>query len=1475
MNKLIRTNIFYKTRFFFACAFFLNASVFAQSVMYSNASTPGDLAAMRTIGFTDMIVALWSVQPNGDITWGPNTICSNGNYTMGNTLPSYAADMAALKSPGSSIKRLEVGLGGWGNGTYTNIRNLINAQGTGTGSILYRNFRALKNAIPAIDAVNDDDEATYDANATIRFAVMLSDIGFKYTLSPYMNNSHWRGVVSNINSQRPGALDRIYVQCYDGGAGNNPCDWNFGVPLYAGMWDYDSGATIESKLTNWKNSCGVVGGMMWFERTAYPDRINYSDIINRVFGVYKSSTGLVTTYQDVNFTGFSGGFAVGDYNLNAIRAMGVADNSITSVKVSEGYKIILYFDDNFTGQSVEITSNNGFVGNFNDQVTSLRVRPNGTPNKNGTYYIQNRASNLYMDVDGISTADGAAIRQQGINYGTNQQFVLTDRGDGSYSIIAKHSGKGLDVLGISTASGAVINQWSYVGGGNQQFILYPTDNGYYKLFAKHDGMVVEVSTNTAGEQLHQWWNHGGANAQWRLVPLPSSTTGLVTAFQDVSFGGYSAGFDAGDYNLTQLRALGVLDNDITSFKIAEGYKVTVYDGDNFTGATADFTATTGWLADWNDKITSLRVRANGDPNIAGVYYLQNRNSGLDADVFGLSTADGANMAQGTYNGGANQQFRLEHLVDGAYKVIALHSLKVMEVSAISKDNGANVHQWTYNGTPNQQFIAVSTGDGFYKLIAKHSGKVVEVAGASLENNANIQQWDNNNQTCGQWKFVPVVAVNGNGDGLTGNYFQGMNFETPKLARKDATLNFDWGNGSPDASLTIDSYSARWTGQVQPRYSGEYTFYINSDNGRRLWVNGQLLIDKWLDDVAENAGKITLTAGTKYDIKVEYFENYGGANIKLEWSSALQAREVVPTAQLYPNPVPVVSITSPVTNASFIAPATIAINVNATDNVSVTKVDFYNGTILLGSDNTSPYSFSWTNVALGNYSIKAIATDNTGAFAISSSIVISVKADQLTGTGDGLSGNYFNGMDFETAVYSKKDATLNMDWSNGSPNPTVNADQFSARWTGQIQPKYSGEYTFYINSDNGRRVWVNGELLVDNWADNWGTEYSGKITLIAQQKYDIKVEYFENVGGANILLSWSSALQTKEVIPTSQLYANPLPTVAVSSSTTNVTGPANITLSAAAADADGISKVDFYNGTTLLGTDNSSPYSYAWNNVAVGTYTVKALATDAKGGVTLSSEVIIKVNSILPPNVGPAVNLTSPANSASYNAPASITIAANASDSDGSIAKVEFYNGTQKLGEDASSPYAYTWTNVVAGNYTLTAKAYDNTGAVSISAVVAVKVVTVVTDQCAGIGTYVENGGYVAASKVKNAGKRYECKEFPYSGWCNGAAWAYAPGTGAYWTDAWYERGSCSARTGEADENSETLLIAPNPASDVITINLNETSSVSLYNSQGMEVMSSTKVAAHGQVVLTQLSSGIYLIKIDTGSRVITQTLIKN
>jgi glucose/arabinose dehydrogenase len=139
-----------------------------------------------------------------------------------------------------------------------------------------------------------------------------------------------------------------------------------------------------------------------------------------------------------------------------------------------------------------------------------------------------------------------------------------------------------------------------------------------------------------------------------------------------------------------------------------------------------------------------------------------------------------------------------------------------------------------------------------------------------------------------------------GTGLRGEYFDNLDFSGTRATRVDPAINFNWGQGAPISGIGADTFSVRWTGQVMARYSETYTFYTNSDDGVRLWVNGQKLVDNWSDHgPTENSGSIPLTAGQKYSIVLEYYDQSGGAQIQLSWSSGSQAKQIVPQSWLYP------------------------------------------------------------------------------------------------------------------------------------------------------------------------------------------------------------------------------------------------------------------------------------------------------------------------------------------------------------------------------------------------------------------------------------------------------------------------------------------------------------------------------------------------------------------------------------------------
>ncbi|MDF2455233.1 MAG: C-terminal target protein [Cytophagaceae bacterium] len=158
----------------------------------------------------------------------------------------------------------------------------------------------------------------------------------------------------------------------------------------------------------------------------------------------------------------------------------------------------------------------------------------------------------------------------------------------------------------------------------------------------------------------------------------------------------------------------------------------------------------------------------------------------------------------------------------------------------------------------------------------------------------------------------------------------------------------------------------------------------------------------------------------------------------------------------------------------------------------------------------------------------------------------------------------------------------------------------------------------------------------------------------------------------------------------------------------------------------------------------------------------------------------------------------------YLEPASISLQADAYDIDGVVTKVEFYLCNTELAELEYKPYKIMLSDLPAGHYCITAIATDNSHATTESFPVGIKVVSADTS-CENTASYVENGGYNPGSRVLNGDRKYKCKPFPYSGWCNGASWAYAPGTGSNWQDAWIDLGTCDAETGLSCVNTPAYV----------------------------------------------------------------------
>ena len=131
---------------------------------------------------------------------------------------------------------------------------------------------------------------------------------------------------------------------------------------------------------------------------------------------------------------------------------------------------------------------------------------------------------------------------------------------------------------------------------------------------------------------------------------------------------------------------------------------------------------------------------------------------------------------------------------------------------------------------------------------------------------------------------------------------------------------------------------------------------------------------------------------------------------------------------------------------------------------------------------------------------------------------------------GVTGQYYNDMTLTNLVLTRLDPVINFNWGASSPDPVVNADNFSVRWAGDLEAEFTETYTFYATVDDCVRLWVNNQLLFDKWGEQSGVEWSGEINLTAGPKNSIVMEYEEITGDAKASLSWKSPSQPKQIIP---------------------------------------------------------------------------------------------------------------------------------------------------------------------------------------------------------------------------------------------------------------------------------------------------------------------------------------------------------
>jgi phosphatidylserine/phosphatidylglycerophosphate/cardiolipin synthase-like enzyme len=381
-----------------------------------------------------------------------------------------------------------------------------------------------------------------------------------------------------------------------------------------------------------------------------------------------------------------------------------------------------------------------------------------------------------------------------------------------------------------------------------------------------------------------------------------------------------------------------------------------------------------------------------------------------------------------------------------------------------------------------------------------------------------------------------------------------------------------------------------------------------------------------------------------------------------------------------NTPPSVALTSPAAGASFTAPASIAVAASATDSDgTVTKVDFFANGTPIGTDTTAPFSITWSNVAAGSYTLTATATDSGNASTTSGgvSITVSSGAPPTLPTGwsaadvgaTGAAGN----STFSSGTFSVSGAGADV-WG------TADAFQFAYR-------SLDGDGTIVARVATIQNVnaWTKAGVMMRNSLS--ASAAQGFMLVAASSDKGVPFQRRTTDGG-----------------------------LSVSSPGSQSTAPRWVKLVRAGTLITGYESADGA-AWTVVGSDTFTMGPTILVGLAVSSHVsgVKATATFDNVTVTAANPPPP------PPNQPPSVAITSPAAGAAFTAPATIALAAAASDSDGTIARVDFYANATLLGSDSSAPYQLSWMNVPAGSYTLKAVATDDKGTAATSATVAITV----------------------------------------------------------------------------------------------------------------------------------------------------------
>jgi alpha-tubulin suppressor-like RCC1 family protein len=441
-----------------------------------------------------------------------------------------------------------------------------------------------------------------------------------------------------------------------------------------------------------------------------------------------------------------------------------------------------------------------------------------------------------------------------------------------------------------------------------------------------------------------------------------------------------------------------------------------------------------------------------------------------------------------------------------------------------------------------------------------------------------------------------------------------------------------------------------------------------------------------------------------------------------------------------NGQPTVSITNPVSNATFAAPTNITIYATASDSDgTISRIDFYYGlNNFIGSVTSAPYVFTLSNVPSGYYPLTALAFDNQGGTAASLPVYVSVSsnmtdiADAHVRGGNQANNNFGTSTNVEVQNSTANNSRVGF-FKFIIPTGMSNVSSVKFRFNAKLSAAGAVAATLYTSATNwiesgvGGITWNSSPLLgsalssttVNSTMYNW-YELDVSSYVLAQLAAGSNTVSLAltNPASSSVTIQINSREAGVNPPILAFTFTNYLPSVTIASPVNGSffdPGSSIQLLAQAVAPGGTVTNVEFFSGQTSLGFTTNAPYSMSWSTVQSGNYNITAKAADNHGLMATSSVVVVKVDA------SPLVSITSPQNGDMFTPPTNIIINVNATDADGTIVGVDFYDGMNKLGTIATAPYSLVWSNVPGGNHILHAAATDNSGRTTTSSDVSINV----------------------------------------------------------------------------------------------------------------------------------------------------------